>query len=304
MFAPAIIVHGGAASWPAHGDPAKPHELRERAIEGCVAAARAGHALLRDGGSALDAVEVAVRALEDDETFNAGYGAVLTRDGRVEHDALVVDGRLRAGAVGALPGFRNPVSIARRVLERGEHVLLVGEGARSFAREEAFVEAEPEALISSRARRRHEAYLAGRDGGTIARSGDTVGACAIDGAGHVAAATSTGGLVGKRAGRVGDSPIVGAGGFADDRVGAVSATGHGESILRVSLSRAVAERLRAGDTIDAACRFGLAELAERTGASAGLIAVGTDGRLAHATSAPHMPWAAIDINGQRSGIEP
>jgi beta-aspartyl-peptidase (threonine type) len=304
MPEPAIIVHGGAGSWPASGDPesAAPtsaDERRREAVQGCRRAAEAGHAVLRAGGTALDAVEAAVRVLEDDERFNAGYGAVLTRDGTVEHDALIVDGALRAGAVGALGGFANPITVARRVLERGVHVLMVGEGARRFALEEGLTEVPSAALISPRARARFEAAH-----GALARSGDTVGACAIDAAGHIAAATSTGGLLGKRPGRVGDSPIPGAGGFADDRLGAVSATGHGESILRVGLSRTVAERLRSGDAPAMACRFALAALAERTGATAGVILVDAAGRIAHATNALAMPWAAITAGEANEGIDP
>jgi beta-aspartyl-peptidase (threonine type) len=286
---PAIIVHGGAASWPES-------ERRVAATTGCIAAAEAGAAVLARGGSALDAVEVAVRALEADDTFNAGYGAVLNRDGGVEHDALIVDGALRAGAVGALVGFRHPVSVARQLLERGEHVFLVGEGARAFALEAGMPEEPIEALISPRARARNAA------------AADTVGACAFDRDGRIAAATSTGGIAGKRAGRVGDSPIIGAGAFADDRSCAVSATGQGEPIMRVGLSRTVAENVRAGEALDAACRDALAMLAERTSGRAGVIAVAPDGRVAHATSTPQMPWASVvgcdDTAKTESGIDP
>jgi beta-aspartyl-peptidase (threonine type) len=304
-IAPAIIVHGGAASWPAPDDPAAAtpqlaDDRRREAVQGCRRAAEVGATVLGAGGTALDAVEAAVRALEEDERFNAGYGAVLTREGTVEHDALIIDGALRAGAVGALAGFAHPISVARRVLERGEHVLLVADGARRFALEEGLAAVPPEALISPRARARFETARAG----TPAHASDTVGACAIDATGQVAAATSTGGLMGKRPGRVGDSPIPGAGGFADDRLGAVSATGHGESILRVGLCRTVAERLRSGDRPEAACHFALAELAERTHAAAGVILVDARGRIAHATNAPYMPWAAIVDQLASEGIEP
>jgi beta-aspartyl-peptidase (threonine type) len=220
----------------------------------------------------------------------------LNRDGGVEHDALIVDGALRAGAVGALVGFRHPVSVARHLLERGEHVFLVGDGARAFAREVGVPEEPASALISPRARARHLA------------AADTVGACAVDHEGRVAAATSTGGIAGKHAGRVGDSPIIGAGAFADDGLCAVSATGHGEPILRTGLSRTVAERVRAGDALDAACRFALATLRGRTGGQAGLIALTPDGRVAHATSTPQMPWASVvdceASSAAESGIEP
>jgi beta-aspartyl-peptidase (threonine type) len=290
---PAIIVHGGAATW--RGGPratSAGDARRAAALAGCEQAARAGDEVLRRGGCALDAVEAAVRSLEDDETFNAGYGAVLTREGGVEHDALIVDGALRAGAVGALVGFRHPVSVARALLERGEHVFLVGEGARRFALEAGVPEEPVASLISPGARARHES------------AADTVGACAVDRDGRLASATSTGGIAGKRSGRIGDSPVVGAGGFADDALCAVSATGQGEPILRLGLSRTVAELVRAGAALDDACRRALTTLAERTGGHAGVIAVAPDGRLAHATSTPQMPWASIVAGSLSSGIEP
>jgi beta-aspartyl-peptidase (threonine type) len=297
---PTIVVHGGAGSWPAAGD-VDVEDRRERGVAGCQRAAARGAEILAAGGSALDAVEAAVRVLEDDEAFNAGYGAVLTRDGTVEHDALVVDGLLRAGAVGALPGFAHPIAIARRLLEHGEHVFLVGEGAARFAREEGFVEAAPGALISPRAQARLAAMA--RSAPRV-EAGDTVGACALDGHGRLAAATSTGGTIGKRSGRIGDSPILGAGAFADERLAAFSTTGHGESILRVGLARTAAERVRVGDELDAACRFALAELAERTAGGAGIIAVDPRGHFAHAIHAPAMPWAAVRGGRLESGIDP
>lgn len=226
-----ILVHGGAG-----------HVLEERRplhVEGCRRAARLGAEVLRSGGSALDAVELAVRALEDDPIFNAGTGACLNEDGRVELDASIMEGRDRsAGAVCALPGLAAPLAIARAALEDGRHVLYAAEGAARFAVERGFRPVEEAALVTDAARAALEATLAGK--ASIGWAGSTVGAVARDAQGVCAAATSTGGTVGKRAGRVGDSPIIGAGTYADDEAGAVSTTGDGEGMIRLVVARLIA----------------------------------------------------------------
>src|SRR4051812_13907478 len=188
MGAPAIIVHGGAGT--------VEDARRAGCIGGCERAAQAGWARLQEGGSALDAVEAAVRVLEDDPEFNAGYGSVLNRMGIVGVDACIMDGDLRAGAVGAVPWMRHPVTLARKLLEAGEHVLLVGGGALLYAREIGIAGEPPESMISPRSRARHEQEL--RDRAPTPGIGDTVGACAVDRDGRVAAATSTGGIPWKR----------------------------------------------------------------------------------------------------------
>jgi L-asparaginase / beta-aspartyl-peptidase len=289
----AIIVHGGA------GDVAD--ERRERCIAGCEAAAVAGWARLTAGGSALDAVEAAVRALEDDEEFNAGYGAVLSRAGTVEVDACVMTGERAIGAVGAVPWLRHPVTLARRVLEDGEHVLLVGAGALAFAGEHGMAAESAATMVSPRARarfERHEGEAARR-----MRTGDTVGACAVDGSGRVAAATSTGGIPWKRPGRVGDTPVPGAGTWAEAGVGAASATGHGESIIRALMTRVAVDRLRAGAGPDEAARAAVAELV-RVGGAGGVILVAADGTVGWHTATARMPWAAIAGGARQSGAEP
>jgi len=293
---PAIIVHGGA------GDIEDAR--RARCIAGCEAAAAAGWARLDAGGSALDAVEAAVRALEDDAEFNAGYGAVLTRAGTVEVDACVMTAERGApaiGAVAAVPWLRHPVTLARRVLEDGEHVLLAGDGALVFAREHGIAAEPGEALVSPRARARFERHEG--EAKKRMRTGDTVGACAIDAAGRVAAATSTGGIPWKRPGRVGDTPLPGAGTWVEAGVGAASATGHGESIIRALMTRVAMERLRAGATPDEAARAAVAELL-RVGGDGGVILVAADGRIAHHTSTARMPWATIVGGARQSGAEP
>ena len=290
---PAIIVHGGAG--------AVEDARRDRCVDGCRQAAEAGWARLAAGAGALDAVEAAVRALEDDPEFNAGYGAVLTRAGTVEVDACVMTGERKIGAVGAVPWLRHPVTLARRVLEDGEHVLLVGEGALLFAREHGIAAEAPEALISPRAQARFTRREGERD--KLKRTGDTVGACAVDARGGVAAATSTGGIPWKRPGRVGDTPLPGAGAWAEAEAGAASATGHGESIIRALMTRVAVERLRAGDDPDGAARAAVAELVARGGAG-GVIVVGADGRVGHHTSTPRMPWAAVVDGARDAGAEP
>ena len=288
---PAIIVHGGAGvADPERGPPA---------IAGCERAARAGFSILDRGGSALDAVEAAVRVLEDDPEFNAGFGSVLDREGKVEVDACIMAGDLRAGAVGAVPWLRHPVTLARRVLAGGEHVLLVGEGALAFGREHGILPEAPAAMISPRARARHEREARARR--ALDQPGNTVGACALDRAGHVAAATSTGGLSWKRAGRVGDSPLVGAGTYADDEAGAASATGHGEAIMRVVMAKYAVDRMRAGARPAQAARDAVAELGRRTGDEGGIILIGRDGSCARHASSPRMPWAAMVAGVLTSG---
>ena len=280
MTPTAIVVHGGAGLVAA--------ERHERLRAGVRAAAEAGDAVLAAGGSALDAVVAAARVLEDDPEFNAGCGAALTRDGTVETDACVIDGATRRmGAVAAVPDLGCAVALARAVLDAGEHVILAGPAAWRFAAEVGITPAPPGALVTPRQRTR----LADEAARRTATSGGTIGAIARDARGALAAATSTGGIVYKRAGRVGDSPIPGAGTWADALV-AVSATGDGEAILRVGLARSVAVRRAAGASLRAAAIDALAELRAITGGSAGLIALDPH-ELATVQLSPTMPVAWI-----------
>ena len=278
----ALAIHGGAGTLQ-RGDMDAEREALYRA--GLARALTAGRDVLAQGGSALDAVTRAVCALEDDPLFNAGRGAVFTRDGTQEMDAAVMDGRdRRAGSIAGIFGPRNPVLAARAVLERSPHVLLVGSGATEFCRRAGlefadrdyfFTEARWKALAETIAQER-----AGRADADEARRHGTVGAVARDRAGNVAAATSTGGMTGKLPGRVGDSPIIGAGTFADNATCAVSATGHGEFFIRYGAAHEIAARIAHGGQ-------GLGEAAEAVvaalgavGGSGGLVAVGHDGALA------------------------
>lgn len=288
-----VVVHGGAG----HVKPER-HALH---IEGCRRAAQVGLDVLRGGGSALDAAEQAARALEDDELFNAGTGACLDEDGRVMHDASIMEGReLRAGGVCSLAGFRNPISIARAALEDGRHVLYAGDGAARFARTHGFVSVPEATLVTNAA---VEALHAVRDGrASTGWAGSTIGAVALDATGLVVAATSTGGMVNKRAGRVGDSPLIGSGTYADDGAGAVSTTGHGEGMIRLCIAHVVVDLMREGATPEQATRNAIQRLHSRLGLTGGAIALDRTGRFGLARSTATMSWAVASANGVHAGI--
>lgn len=280
----AILVHGGAGTVPAE------HALRH--VQGCRSAASVAATILRAGGSALDAVQSAVVALEGDPCFNAGTGACLNSEGLIELDAALMDGRdLRAGAVCALPPFLHPIAIARAVLEDGEHVLYAADGAARFAREHGFKPSTSEAMTTAAARARWEAAGSAEPDRT-SEPGGTVGAVARDLRGNVAAATSTGGRLGKRPGRVGDSPLLGAGTYADNDAGACSATGLGESIMRVCLAKSAIDLMRAQVDPEEAARATIRLLDRRGGGTGGAILVDRNGRLGLARNTTEMTWAA------------
>lgn len=274
-----IIVHGGAgAAWP--------DEDQQAARDGVAAAARSGFEVLERGGSALDAVEAAVVLLENDPNFNAGTGSTLNAEGAAELDACAMDGwTQKAGAVAAVRTVKNPIKLARRVMEATEHLLLAGPGAEAFARAQGFPEIANAALISNRARARWQAGPRAEPGG------GTVGAVARDAQGRLAAATSTGGTFLKLPGRVGDTPIPGAGTWAE-RVGAVSCTGRGEAILLAGLARWVAEELAHGRAVGDACEVAVARLA-RFGGHGGLIAIDREGNPGYWFDTARMPFAHL-----------
>jgi beta-aspartyl-peptidase (threonine type) len=277
----AIVVHGGAGGLPADG------ARLDRMRSGAAAAVEAGHAVLAAGGTALDAVEAAVVVLEDDPEFNAGRGAALTEYGRVELDASMMDGTTRAaGAVAAVRGVRNPIRAARAVLEDGRHVLLVGAPATEFAATAGLAFESETWFVTERERR----ALAALNGAATAEPSarGTVGAVARDADGRLAAATSTGGVSGQRLGRVGDSPLIGAGTWADDATVAVSCTGHGESIIRSALAHEVDALLRhRGVALEEACAIAIEGLG-RWGHDGGLIAVSSHGEVAATFNSPAM----------------
>jgi len=264
----------------------------------------AGRSVLMEGGSALDAVEHCVALLEDDPLFNAGRGSVLNEDGEVETDAGLMDGRaLAAGAVGAVPRIANPIRLARRVLEAGDAVLLVGSGALRFAAKCVIPEVAGEDLVTLERRqewmrvRGQEAVPGAPDPSTIEPVG-TVGAVARDLRGNLAAATSTGGRVNKPAGRVGDSPLIGAGVFADNQSCAVSATGHGEELMRVLLAGTIANAvLNRGLDAAAAMDAGMRLLRDRLSGRGGAICIDRQGRCAAGRTTPRMPHGWIEWGG-------
>jgi beta-aspartyl-peptidase (threonine type) len=285
-----LVIHGGAGTFPRDGPPdeiARHHGGLERAL-------RLGAAVLESGGSSLDAVEQVVRDLEDDPAFNAGLGAVFHREGGHELDASIMDGAtLACGAVAAVTTIKNPVSLARLVMERTPHVLLVAEGAERFAEAQG-VERVPVEYFSTEPRRREldaaRAKAAGSSGG------GTVGAVALDREGRLAAATSTGGLTGKLPGRVGDSPIVGAGTYANGTC-AVSATGRGEEFIRHGVARSIAWLVERGglSVQEAADRMIHETLRPGDG---GVIVLGADGQVAMAFNTPGMCRGVTDAGGR------
>lgn len=291
---PAVAVHGGAGSLDPD-DPAARDGSGAPRLAGVARAAETAWRILASGGSALDAVEAAVRLLEDDPVFNAGTGACLTAAGDVELDASIMDGEtLRCGAVAAVRDVKNPVVLARRVMERSSHVLLAGPGASAFAREMGLPPHDNALLVTPAQRARWERLRA--EPARRGRGGGTVGAVARDGRGHLAAATSTGGTAMKLPGRVGDTPLIGAGTYADDTLGAVSCTGHGESIIKLTLARQTADLVGRGLGAAEAARTAIRILAERVGGDGGLIVVGRDGApgFAHNTPVMSRAWSGPD----------
>jgi beta-aspartyl-peptidase (threonine type) len=242
--------------------------------------------MLCQKSSAIDVVVRAVVELEDEPAFNAGIGSCLTEDGQVEMDASLMDGAtLRAGAVGAVRTVRNPIRLAQAIMDEGRHVFLVDEGAERFARHKGFPEVIQEDLVTVRQRQRWKDWQQERMG--------TVGAVALDTAGHVAAATSTGGISHKQAGRIGDSAIIGAGTYADDTSGAASATGEGEAIIRVSLAKTATEGLREGKDPMVVAQMAIALLGKRTGGEGGIILVDTLSRVGYAYNTGAMSVAML-----------
>jgi beta-aspartyl-peptidase (threonine type) len=269
----AIVVHGGCGRW----------DRRDTslALNGVRAAARAGRAILVAGGSALDAVCAAVVVLEDDPLFNAGTGCVLNRDGAAELDAAVMTGEsLRCGGVAAITRVRNPVLVARKVMEATPHVLLAGAGATAFAREHGFADYDPVTRESLR-RFRLRAAVA---------SPGTVGAIALDVERHLAAATSTGGVSLKLPGRVGDTPIPGAGNYATAHA-AASATGTGELMMRTLATKSACDRVAAGHTAQRAASAAIRALPAQTGESGAMIVLDARGRVGVAMRGGIMPHA-------------
>lgn len=283
----AIIAHGGA--WDIPGD------LHAEHVESCRAAVAAGWELLTDGATALQAVEAAVRVMEDHAVFDAGRGSHLNADGVVELDAGIMDGAsLRAGAVASVKRIVNPITLARHVLHQSPHVFLVGEGAERFAQQVGMALCDPEELIVPRERelwerKRRETEAAPPD--ALFRASDTVGAIALDGEGNLAAANSTGGTFFKHPGRVGDTPIIGCGLYADNTLGAAACTGWGEQIMKTVLARTTVDQIALLGSASAAANVAIAYFKHRVGGLGGVICMSPAGEIGFAHSTPYLAHA-------------
>ena len=293
-----IVIHGGAGVVPQDISDAQ-----RQAFEASLGRALdIGFGLLARGGSSLDAVSSAVRALEDDPLFNAGCGAALTREGAAELDASIMDGRdMRAGAVAGVQHIKNPVDLARLVMEKSRHVLLIGRGAEDFALEEGMPLISNLYFRTEDRRAQLEAEQRGeRSSELLPLSKGTVGAVAFDSEGNIAAATSTGGMTNKRPGRVGDSPIIGAGTFAKNGVCGVSATGHGEYFLRTVAAYHIAAAVEyRGLSLEQAARELIHDKLAKLGGDGGVIAIDGQGRIAMDFNTSGMFRGARDSNGLR-----
>lgn len=297
-----LVIHGGAGVIErSRLTPEQDREIRaalNRALE-------AGSAILARGGSALDAVEATAHVLEDDPHFNAGRGSVFTYQGTIEMDAAIMDGSNRAaGAVTGVTATRNPISLARAVMEHSPHVFLSREGADEFSRQQGLEQAPPEYFQTEERRRQLEELRsrASAEYFDIDMKYGTIGAVALDQNGHVAAATSTGGLTGKRWGRIGDSPIIGAGTYADDRACAVSATGAGEYFIRVGVAHEICARMRiSGESAQAAADAVMAEV-RALGGTGGVIVVTPRGEGVYSFNTPGMYRGEASPGGRSVAI--
>ncbi len=301
---PILLIHGGA--WAMPDDAIAAHE------NGIAAALEAGWSALSRGGSSVDAVEAAITVMEDDDTFDAGRGSFLTRDGRVQLDALLMNGaNLRSGGVACVERLRNPIQAARLVLDKSPHVYFVGTGAERFARQNGMDLIDNTELIVPRERDRLMAFqraeAAGHpdttfSGSPTEHSHDTVGAVAIDANGNLAAGTSTGGTLSKAPGRVGDSSLIGCGCYADNLSAAVSLTGWGEPIMKLVLGKWAVDRVAAGHNPQDAATAAIEYLHTRLGGHGGIILLGPDGRIGLAHNTPRMAWGLASHEGRQLGI--
>jgi beta-aspartyl-peptidase (threonine type) len=298
---PILLVHGGA--WDIPADQLEAHE------QGVFDALQEGWRLLERGASSIDAIEAAVTSMENDPSFDAGRGSFLTRDGRVQLDALLMDGAtLRAGGVACVERIRNPIQAARLVLDKSHHVYFVAQGAEEFAASHGLPLIDNAELVLPRERQRLAEAQAREAAGSPDRtfSGhdtghDTVGAIAIDIHGNLAAATSTGGTLNKAPGRVGDSSLIGCGCYADNASAAVSLTGWGEPIMKLVLGKWATDRVLAGVAPEQVAPDAIAYLHRRLGGHGGIILLAPDGRFGFAHNTPRMAWGVHTPDGPRVG---
>ncbi len=302
---PVLVVHGGA--W------AIPDDMVEAHLNGVRNATTAGWRTLERGGSALDAVEEAVVVMEDDETFDAGRGSFLNRDGKVQLDAFIMDGAtLRGGGVGCVERLRNPIRVARKILSDSPHVYFVAEGAERFAAEHGIALCSNEDLVIPREVERLRAYQAQAAAGgndlfapAITHdllSHDTVGAVALDRDGNIAASTSTGGTLNKAPGRLGDSSLIGCGCYADNLSAAASTTGWGEPIMKLVLAKWAADRVESGSLPEWIAQEAMNYLKLRLNGHGGIILLDSEGRFGIAHNTPRMAWAIHTVEKQEAGI--
>jgi beta-aspartyl-peptidase (threonine type) len=304
---PVLVVHGGA--WDIPDNMVEPH------LNGVRNSSAAGWRVLERGGSALDAVEEAVVVLEDDETFDAGRGSFLNRDGKVQLDAFIMDGAtLRGGGVGCVERLRNPVRAARKILSDSPHVYFVAEGAERFAEEHGIKLCHNEDLIIPREVQRLSEYQshlqASGDGKDLFApaissdmlSHDTVGAVALDRAGNIAASTSTGGTLNKAPGRLGDSSLIGCGCYADNFSAAASTTGWGEPIMKLVLAKWAVDRVESGSLPEWVAQEAMNHLKQRLDGHGGIILLDAKGRIGIAHNTPRMAWALRTMDKRQDGI--
>ncbi|XP_029377411.1 isoaspartyl peptidase/L-asparaginase [Echeneis naucrates] len=294
---PVVVVHGGAGQIP--------KERSEMSTAGVCRAARAAYSILQGGGSSMDAVVEAVSLLENDPSFNAGCGSVLNVKGEVEMDAIVMDGKmLRSGAVSAVRNIANPVQLARLVMDKTSHACLTAEGANQFASAMGVPSVPQESLITEYSQMRWKKNLTPDADPVECQMGKmgTVGAVAVDGEGNISCATSTGGMLNKMEGRVGDTPCIGSGGYADNNIGAVSTTGHGEAIMKVTLARLILFHMEQGQSVEAASDLGLAYMRSRVHGLGGVVTVDPRGHWAVRFSSRQMSWAAAQKDTLHYGL--
>ena len=296
-----------------------PDDMVEAHIRGVNHALAAGWRVLERSGSSVDAVEEAVVIMEDDETFDAGRGSFLNRDGRVQLDALIMDGAtLRTGGVGCVEHLRNPIRAARKILSESPHVYFVADGAEKFAAEHGVPLCRNEDLIIPREierLRKYQAELAARDvkqdgndlfapdTDDLTVSHDTVGAIALDRDGNIAAATSTGGTLNKAPGRLGDSSLIGCGCYADNESAAASTTGWGEPIMKLVLAKWTVDRIAAGNLPEWSAQEAMNYLKQRVNGHGGIIVLNREGHVGISHNTPRMAWAYKTAKGQQSGVE-
>ncbi|KAK5650435.1 hypothetical protein RI129_001464 [Pyrocoelia pectoralis] len=294
---PVILVHGGA------GTKVKDEAHLQLILEGVKNAAREGYKILTsENRSVIDAVEVAVKIMELNEVFNAGRGSVLNADGEVEMDASIMVGSdLSAGAVTVVRNIEHPISLARLVMEKTDHVLLAGDGAERFAREHGVPFLPAGSLITDRRKKLWEQEKVSAKISNPEVCGETVGALAIDELGHLAAATSTGGRAKKLVGRSSDTCMIGSGTYADDNLGAVSTTGHGETVAKFCLAHAIIRDLENGKNAQQATTDCIKRMTERLNNTAGAITLSKAGEVGIGFSTEHMSWAYIKNNELRYG---